>query len=103
MHVKRIMASPEPKNMLVSTSGNPQSVASAMATGDSEDHNNHELTTQEVPIVVALGNFTALVSDRVAILEKLFIDGSKTNDPWLSSTIVSHNTEIQRVQKARPG
>jgi hypothetical protein len=51
----------------------------------SEDHhNNHELTTQEVPIeVVALvGNFTALVSDGYP--EKLFIDGARpTNDPWL--------------------
>jgi hypothetical protein len=77
MHVKRIMANPEPKNMLVSRQKSP-SVASAMGPRRCcGDHNNHELTTREgrIEVVALVGNFTALVSDRVAILEKLFIDG----------------------------
>jgi hypothetical protein len=57
MHVKRIMANPEPKNMLVSTSGIPSGIRNG-STGDvngEDHHNNHELTTKEVPIeVVAL-------------------------------------------------
>jgi hypothetical protein len=32
-----------------------------------------------IEVVALVGNFTALVSDWVAILEKLFIDGSKTD------------------------
>jgi hypothetical protein len=107
MQVKRIWWQ-KPKNMFVKKSGNPQSGISNRSTGDvnSEDHHhNHEPTTQEVLIeVVALwANPRSICRYRMGILESLL--STEQDQPMILGFlhIVSHRTEIQRVQKARPG
>jgi hypothetical protein len=71
---------------------------------NSEDHhNNHELTAQEVPIkvVTLVGNFTALVSGWMGVLEQLSVDGSQTDQGSLTS--LHHREPYHRDPKSTEG
>jgi hypothetical protein len=54
---------------------------------DEDNHNNHELTTHQVPIkvITLVGKRSALVSDFVRVLVKLSVDGSQTDQRPLAS------------------